>query len=155
MKEKKSATVAALVISILALIGIFFGAIFPVINSSAVILRDLPRIVTDVKDGNGEPHKLTIDITLEVGKNNRIDLLKISKELDTIVAGLDYDKISAADGLAYVKSVLGEYLKDKLPENSNFSIYIPDLLSDYAMPETGKENHQTEIFKGLFPNSGK
>ncbi|MDR2899563.1 MAG: hypothetical protein LBU94_04545 [Clostridiales bacterium] len=161
--SKNVKNTAYLILFLAAFISVimFFTLIYPRINPDIVEneriyvneeLYELPKVDNTVySSSDGSSHNLSVKFTLAVDEKVHEDLDKeaLESHITEIIGTLDYDRISSADGVDYIKKEVASNLGGYVDEEDFIGIYIRGIESD-RMPFADYDE-----LKELQENSGR
>ena len=151
MQKTKSSTIIVILLILIAIALLALLASNREFGSKPPSFQSVPRAMSYVSSGStGQKHLVTADVSLEMERATKAELAEIQTTVENVLANLDYDKISAADGIEYIKSAIKAELPGDIADE-DINVYLTAFVTDYRLPEP-VDTGVSDFFKGLFPN---
>ncbi len=123
---------------------------------------NIPTVVSTVFSSTGTPHIVSTSFTIEVKPElmSSIDSNALTTSIKQVMDNLDYEKITDANNLIYIKDEVISKLSDMGIFDNIEGIYVTDIVSgktsipiDNSSSSTNPPSSDNlKYYKGLFPN---
>ncbi len=162
MKIKKNAMPIIIVLCIGA-IGLVLGLVPFLTSGSDSEILQIDTISTNIKSSStNQELPLEVTVAIEVTNTDRrkLNLKDVHSKVSSIVQTLDYDLITAEEGLSYVKSTIANEIGIGEDAITIQNLFITDLKAGYQLQDRNAglvkpgpaKQRQENILKGIFPN---
>lgn len=160
----KNSIITIIVVLLIALSGFLYSAYSPNMAGARVLphskMVNLPLISTYVKSEDGESHSVDTNISLEFSNETEdIDSDRLKKIVSEAVSSLEYEKITKAGNISYIKEEVMSKLGEYISQDDLMGVYITELQSgDYRinnpLPDSSNESESRsdsakKLFKGI------